>query len=36
MRILAMITDPQLVRKIQRHLIKTWKAPPGLDPAPLN
>jgi hypothetical protein len=36
MRILAVITDPQQVRKILLHLIKTGKAPPGLDPASLN
>jgi hypothetical protein len=36
MRILAVITDPQQVRKILLHLIKTGKAPPGLDAASLN
>ena len=36
MRILAVITEPQQVRKILLHLIKTGKAPPGLDPASLN
>jgi len=36
MRIVAVITEPQQVRKILLHLIKTGKAPPGLDPAPLN
>jgi hypothetical protein len=36
MRIMAVITDPQQVRKILLHLIKTGKAPPGLDPASLN
>jgi hypothetical protein len=36
MRILALITEPQQVRKILLHLIKTGKAPPGLDPASLN
>jgi hypothetical protein len=36
MRIMAVITDPQQVRKILLHLIKTRKAPPGLDPASLN
>ena len=29
MRILAVITEPQQVRKILLHLIKTGKAPPG-------
>jgi hypothetical protein len=36
MRIMAVITEPQQVRKILLHLIKTGKAPPGLDPATLN
>jgi len=36
MRILALIPEPQQVRKILLHLIKTGKAPPGLDPASLN
>jgi hypothetical protein len=36
MRIVAVITEPQQVRKILLHLIKTGKAPPGLDPACLN
>ena len=36
MRILALITKPQQVRKILLHLIKTGKAPPGLDPTSLN
>ena len=36
MRIMAVITEPQQVRKILLHLIKTGKAPPGLDPASLN
>ena len=36
MRIMAVITEPQQVRKILLHLIKTGKAPPGLDPAFLN
>jgi len=30
MRILAVITEPQQVRKILLHLIKTGKAPPAL------
>jgi hypothetical protein len=33
MGILAVITEPQQVRKILLHLIKTGKAPPGLVPA---
>jgi Putative transposase len=36
MRILAVITDPQQVRKILLHLIKTGKAPPELDVSSLN
>ena len=35
MRVLAIITDPQQVLRILRHLIKTGAAPPGLD-ASLN
>ena len=33
MRILAVISEPEQVRRILRHLLKTGKAPPGLDPA---
>jgi hypothetical protein len=36
MRIMAVITEPQQVRKTLLHLIKTGKAPPGLDPTSLN
>jgi hypothetical protein len=36
MKIIAVITDPAQVLKILRHLIKTGKPPPGLDPASLN
>jgi hypothetical protein len=36
MKIIAVITDPAQVLKIRRHLIKTGKLPPGLDPASLN
>lgn len=35
-RLLAVITEPQQVRKILLHLIKTGKAPPGLVAASLN
>jgi len=35
MKVLAVITDPQQVGRILRHLIKTGAAPPGLDPASL-
>jgi hypothetical protein len=36
MCILAVIPEASQVRKILLHLIKTGKAPPGLDPASLN
>ncbi len=36
MKILAVITDTEEVKKILRHLVKTGKSPPGLDPASLN
>ena len=36
MKILAVITDPEEVKKILSHLVKTSKSPPGLDPASLN
>jgi hypothetical protein len=36
MRILAVITEPQEVRKILRHLVKIGRSPPGFDPASLN
>ena len=36
MRILAIITDPQEVKKILRHLVKAGKPPPGLDASSLN
>jgi hypothetical protein len=36
MRILAVITEPQQVRKVLLHLIKTGKAPLGLDCSSLN
>jgi hypothetical protein len=36
MRVLAVITDPQQVLRILRHLIKTGAAPPGLDAASLG
>ncbi len=32
MKLIAVITDPAEVREILRHLIKTGRAPPGLDP----
>jgi hypothetical protein len=36
MRILAVINEPQEVRKILRHLVKIGRSPPGFDPASLN
>ncbi len=33
MKILAVITDPDEVKSILRHLMKTGESPPGLDPA---
>jgi hypothetical protein len=32
MRILAVITEPEEVKKILRHLVKVGRPPPGLDP----
>ena len=36
MKIIAVITDPEEVKKILKHLVKTHHTPPGLDPASLN
>ena len=36
MKIIAVITDPEEVKKIHRHLVKTHHTPPGLDPASRN
>jgi hypothetical protein len=36
MKGIAVITDSAQVLKILRHLIKTGKPPPGVDPASLN
>lgn len=36
MRIVAVITEPQQVRKILRHLVMIGRSPPGFDPASLN
>jgi hypothetical protein len=33
MKLIAVITDPAEVGKILRHLVKTGRAPPGLDPS---
>jgi hypothetical protein len=32
MQILAVITEPEEVKKILRHLVKVGRPPPGLDP----
>jgi len=36
MKVIAVIHDPVEVRDILSHLVKTDRAPPGLDPALLN
>ncbi len=36
MQILAVITEPEEVHKILRHLVKIGRSPPGLDLASLN
>jgi hypothetical protein len=36
MRILDVITEPEEVKKILKHLIKIGRSPPGLNPALLN
>jgi hypothetical protein len=36
MRILSVITEPQEVRKILRHLVKIGRSPPGLHPPSSN
>jgi predicted phosphoadenosine phosphosulfate sulfurtransferase len=36
MRVLAVITEPEEVRKILRYLVKNGRSPPGFDPALLK
>ena len=36
MNVIAVITDPQVVRKILRHLVKIGRSPPGFNPTSLN
>ena len=36
MKIIAIIMDPEEIKKILHHLIKTGKSPPGFDPNSLN
>jgi len=31
MKVIAVITDPDEVKKILRHLVKVGRPPPGLD-----
>jgi hypothetical protein len=31
MKVIAVITDPEEVKKILRHLVKVGRSPPGLD-----
>ncbi len=33
MKVIAVITDPEEVKKILRHLVKGGRSPPGLDPS---
>jgi hypothetical protein len=36
MRVLAVIPEPEEVRKILRYLVKNGRSPPGFDPALLK
>ena len=36
MKVIAVITEPEEVRKILRHLVKIGRSPPGFDPTSLN
>ena len=36
MKVIAVITDPEEVKKILRHLVKVGRPPPGLDLASCN
>jgi hypothetical protein len=33
MNVIAVITEPEEIRKILRHLVKVGRSPPGLDPS---
>jgi hypothetical protein len=33
MKVIAIITEPEEVKKILRHLVKVGRFPPGLDPS---
>ena len=36
MKVIAVFTEPEEVRKILRHLVKIGRSPPEFDPASLN
>ena len=36
MKVIAIIEDPQEIRRILRHLVKIGRSPPGLDPVSVN
>jgi len=36
MKVIAVIQEPNEIKRILRHLVKNGRAPPGLDPASLN
>jgi hypothetical protein len=36
MKVIAVITDPEEVTKILRHLVKVGRSPPAFDPTSLN
>jgi len=36
MKVIAVIEDPDELRRILRHLVKMARSPPGFDPGRLN
>jgi hypothetical protein len=36
MKVIAVIEDPDELRRILRHLVKMGRSPPGFDPGGLN
>jgi hypothetical protein len=36
MKVIAVIEDPDELRRILRHLVKMGRSPPGFDPGRLN
>ena len=36
MKVIAVIQEPDEIKRILRHLVKIGRSPPGLDPASLN